>query len=98
MVEVVPPTCQPPPTFTNLHKPPQPSSVSQFHLRSDLEHLVRRDLEEGRGPQGVARHEGEQLRAPVAYAGSVGGDQRLATEEERRSRDEIGRASCRERV
>src|SRR6266513_1289031 len=69
-------------TSTNLHQPP-----SEFHLRPHFEHLVPRDLEEGRGAQGVTRHEREQLLAPVRHAGPVGGDERLAPEEERRSRD-----------
>src|SRR3989442_9762006 len=61
--------------------------VLQLDLGADFEHLVRRDLEERRRPQGVARHEREQFRAPLGDAGPLGGDEGLTAQEECRSLD-----------
>src|SRR5256886_3969824 len=63
---------------------PASFDLLQLDLRPDLEHLVRRDLEEGRRPQGVARHERKQRRPPVVHPGPIGADEGLATQEERR--------------
>src|SRR6266702_4547372 len=58
--------------------------TAQLHVGAHREHLIRRNLEERRRPQRIARHEREQPLAPHRHARPVRRNQRLAAEEERR--------------
>src|SRR5690242_9586586 len=64
------------------------STCSDLDVRAQLDHAVGRDVEEVRGPRGVARHPREEVVAPHRHAGHFRcRDHGLARQEEGRVHD-----------
>ena len=60
----------------------EPSALSDLQLGSDLDHLIRRDLEVLHGARRVAVHDGEQVLSPDRHPGAGGRDHGLTSEDE----------------
>src|ERR1700686_1378204 len=56
-------------------------ATSNLHLRSELDHLIRRQTEVLRGAARIAHHPSEETLAPDGHPRLARGDQRLPSEE-----------------
>src|SRR2546430_3487862 len=59
-------------------------SVSELDVRPDFKHLIRRNLEERRRAERIARHEGEQALPPHRHSRPIRSNQRFPAQKERR--------------